>query len=371
MAGKRNNKGMQPDRVYVIYGRDSGKIVREALDTLRPFDHLPRSSRIGLKPNLVVAKKSDSGATTSVELIESLVQTLKEQGLHHLTILESSGVGHSTQMAYRVTGLDKLANRYELELLDLKQTRSLNVEAGGFKTRIFQKVRELDYLINLPVIKAHCQTGITCALKNLKGLLPDSEKRRFHSQGLHRPIAALNRIIRQDLIVADGMMGDLSFEEGGTPVRMDRVMIARDPVLLDAFVADCLGYHWSEISHVSMAADLGVGSPYRNKDQVIELNRNLTPDQDFPVTPSLAGLTGFIDERQACSTCLGALIRALHRLQDRGHLGRLHQPLCIGQGFRSQPAAGLGIGACASECEQFVDGCPPSAVDIVKFLSAG
>ena len=35
-----------------------------------------------------------------------------------------------------------------------------------------------------------------------------------------------------------------------------------------------------------------------------------------------------------------------------------------------EPLQGLGIGACASECEQFVAGCPPSAVDIVKFLSA-
>ena len=361
---------MQPDRVYVMYGREVGKMVREALDTLRPFDHLPRSARIGLKPNLVVAKRSDSGATTSVALIKSLVRTLKEQDFHHLTILESSGVGHSTGRAYQVTGLDKLAARCELELLDLKQTRSLKVEADGFKTRIFQKVRELDYLINLPVVKAHCQTGITCALKNLKGLLPDPEKRRFHSLGLHRPIAVLNRIIRQDLIVADGIMGDLSFEEGGTPVRMDRILIAKDPVLLDAFVADCLGYHWSEINHVSMAADLGVGLPYRNKDQIIELNRNLAPDQNFSVTSSLEHLTGHIDERQACSTCLGALIRALHRLQSRGRLSGLHQPLCIGQGFRGQPVPGLGIGTCTAECAQSVPGCPPSPVDIVKFLSA-
>ena len=32
---------------------------------------------------------------------------------------------------------------------------------------------------------------MTCALKNLKGCLPDREKRRFHALGLTKPIAAL------------------------------------------------------------------------------------------------------------------------------------------------------------------------------------
>ena len=45
-------------------------------------------------------------------------------------------------------------------------------------------------MINLPVLKGHCQTLITCALKNNKGLIPNAEKRRFHTLGAassHRP----------------------------------------------------------------------------------------------------------------------------------------------------------------------------------------
>ena len=33
----------------------------------------------------------------------------------------------------------------------------------------------VDFLINVPVMKGHCQTKITCALKNMKGLIPNSE----------------------------------------------------------------------------------------------------------------------------------------------------------------------------------------------------
>ncbi len=37
--------------------------------------------------------------------------------------------------------------------------------------------------------------------------------------GLHKPIAYLNKILKQDLIVVDGIIGDLNFEEGGKPPR--------------------------------------------------------------------------------------------------------------------------------------------------------
>ena len=44
--------------------------------------------------------------------------------------------------------------------------------------------------------------------------------------GLHKPIACLNKAIKQDLIIVDGIMGDLNFEEGGNPVKMNRILAA-------------------------------------------------------------------------------------------------------------------------------------------------
>ncbi len=50
----------------------------------------------------------------------------------------------------------------------------------------------------------------------MKGCIPNKEKRRFHTMGLHKPIAYLNKILKQNLIVVDGIIGgDLNFEEGG------------------------------------------------------------------------------------------------------------------------------------------------------------
>ena len=36
---------------------------------------------------------------------------------------------------------------------------------------VCERVKEIDFLINVPVLKGHCQTKITCALKNMKKYL--------------------------------------------------------------------------------------------------------------------------------------------------------------------------------------------------------
>ena len=133
------------------------------------------------------------------------------------------------------------------------------MDCGGMELNICERVKEIDFLINVPVLKGHCQTKITCALKNMKGLIPNKEKRRFHSLGLHKPIAHLNMGIRQDFIVVDNICGDLDFEDGGNPVVMNRVMGACDPVLVDAYVCQMMHYAVEDVPYVKLAGELGVG----------------------------------------------------------------------------------------------------------------
>ncbi|CCK80797.1 conserved uncharacterized protein, DUF362 [Desulfobacula toluolica Tol2] len=69
--------------------------------------------------------------------------------------------------------------------MDLQQDASVLCEGSNGEYRICRSILELDRLINIPVLKGHCQTAMTCALKNLKGCIPNSEilrtSRRFRS----------------------------------------------------------------------------------------------------------------------------------------------------------------------------------------------
>ncbi len=359
---------MKQDDIVVIYGDTPRIMVKALLDETRPEQGVDKQALIGIKPNLVVAKPHTSGATTSPELVAGVIEHFQSKGYGRIVILEGSWVGDRTSEAFRICGYQELAQTYNVQLVDLQKDGFKEYDAGGLQLNVCNKAMEVDYLINMPVLKGHCQTGITCALKNLKGCIPDFEKRKFHTMGLHRPIAYLNKLLKQHLIIVDGMMGDLNFEEGGNPVQMNRVIAGADPVLIDSYAARLLGYEPEEIPYIALAHQLGVGQLRQNFDNVIELNRDHYR-KPLPRTRKVQELTKYIDDRDACSACYGSLIHALGRLNEWGQLNELREKICIGQGYRDQVVHGIGIGSCTRNCDLHLEGCPPKAKDIIDFLS--
>jgi len=367
MQAKERVSMLDRNWIRVIYGDSPKQMVMEVLEAIKPEKEIGDNALIGIKPNLVVAKPASSGATTSPEIVAGIIEYLKSKGHDNIVIMEGSWVGGRTGEAFRVCGYEDLSKEYGVPLVDLQRDSSRPVETGGMTISICEYAAKVDYLINVPVLKGHCQTNLTCALKNLKGCIPDSEKRRFHTMGLHKPIAYLNKLIRQDLIIVDGMNGDLNFEEGGNPVQMNRIIAGKDPVLVDSYAAHLIGYSIEEVPYISMAEQIGAGSSDLEKADIVELNKD---EGIRKITPSrrVRYLARHIVEDSACSACYGSLIYALERLDERGLLSRLEDKLYIGQNFRNKKLDGIGIGACASGFDKCVRGCPPKARDIVEYL---
>lgn len=359
---------MHKDNIYVIYGDNPKNMILELLSKIEPEKGLPHDTKIGIKPNLVVAKPSTSGATTSPELVEGIIEHFQSKNYRDISILEGSWIGERTSRAFKACGYEDISKEYDVPLIDLQKDSYVEKKVEDERIKICSKMTEVDYLINVPVLKGHCQTNLTCALKNIKGCIPNSEKRRFHTMGLHKPIAYLSKTIKQDLIIVDGIMGDLNFEEGGNPVRMNRILVGSDPVMIDSYSADLLGFDLEEIPYIKMAEDIGVGTTDWDESRVIEFNS----DQSTEIrgeTGKARLFTKYIQERDACSACYGSLIHALDRLRTKGLLGRIDSKLYIGQYYKNKTIdSGIGIGQCTKGCPQYVGGCPPTARDIVKYL---
>ena len=181
-----------PDLV-VIYGDRPEAMVAGLLDRLGAEADLPAGGTVGVKPNLILPRPASDGATTDPRVVDGLLTWLGDRFSGERVILESSWVGARTEEAFDVCGYRALAERHGVELVDLKADATRTVEVAGQPIRVCRRALEVDYLIDVPVLKAHCQTRMTCALKNLKGCIPDREKRRFHRDGLHRSIARLGQ----------------------------------------------------------------------------------------------------------------------------------------------------------------------------------
>lgn len=368
--GTESSEGCGTDKsceILVIYGEEYEKMTRRLLEEADLAARIgDRSRRIGIKPNLVSAVLSSEGATTHTEVVEGLLRYLQEHGFRNLAIMEGSWVGEQTARAFAACGYTKLAEKYNVELIDAQKERPVKTDCAGMELRLCACALDVDFMINVPVMKGHCQTRITCALKNMKGLLPNQEKRRFHSLGLHQPIGHLAMGIRQDFILVDSICGDLSFEDGGNPTVMNRIFAAWDPVLCDAYVCRLLGYRTEEVPYIGIAESLGAGSADLDGAVIRELNLSGERPQ-LPDRNRVLKLAEAVEEVESCSACYGYLIPALDRLDREGLLENFPEKICIGQGYKGKQG-NLGIGSCTKDFAHSLKGCPPTETEIYEFL---
>jgi len=350
--------------LVINYGKDWVKTTYDALSASDIGVYLKTAKSVSIKPNLVKPQPASNGATTHPEVVEGLIRYLKDYGIQKIMIIENSAVGYSTKLAFRVCGYEALEKKYRVPLIDLNYDFNTTVKSGDYDIQVCEKALNSDFLINVPVLKAHCQTRLTCCMKNLKGCIPHDEMKRFHTLGLHKPIAALNAILKTHYCVVDGICGDLSFEEGGTPVEANRIIIGQNPLLVDSFCAELIGYKPDEIGYISYGRKAGLGEYYSQETKIIELNSDNKPRNQAKSSRLSGKINSLIKEDSACSVCYAALVYALHN-----NTGKTPQEkICIGQGFKGKNNDGIGIGDCTAGFKSNLRGCPPKAADILEFL---
>lgn len=361
---------IRPDQILKIYGTDYKEMTKELLCSADAAGLIPdRHTLIGIKPNLVSPSSADQGGVTHPEIVSGIIEYLRENGFDNIIMLEGSWVGDRTSESYAASGFDKVSELYSIPFYDLQKEAASVTDCAGMDIEICDLAKRVEFLINVPVLKGHCQTHITCALKNLKGLLTNREKRHFHACGLHEPIAHLNAFMHQDLIIVDNICGDLDFEDGGNPVYRNCIMAALDPVLTDAYACSLLHTDTDDVLYIGLSEGLGVGSSdIKSADiRVIRETAEWRDDNMLPYSGKVVALKDMVDSVDSCSACYGYLLPALQMLKEDGLFDRLDAKICIGQGYRGQKGT-LGVGSCTSGFDFCIKGCPPTENQIYEGL---
>ena len=356
---------MEKNEILKIYGTDYKEMTKTILREADAASLINDTWKVGIKPNLVAPSPACFGSTTHPEIVEGIIEYLKENGINNIVIMEGSWVGDSTQDSFEYCGYNTLSAQYGIPLIDTQQQSSYLSDCNGMELRICDCYKDIDFLINVPVLKGHCQTKITCALKNVKGLIPNTEKRRFHSLGLHEPIAHLNTHIKQGLIVVDHICGDPDYEEGGNPLVKNCIMVSRDPVLTDSYVCSLFDYSIEDVPYIDLAYRMGVGNADLSdmKLRILNSNPDDIVDENMPLSHKVMDVSYVASEVDSCSACYASLIGALDRLKEEGLLDKFDGKISIGQGHRGKTGK-YGVGNCTSKFEHTVKGCPPNEDDI-------
>ena len=354
--------------IYEIFGTDTHEMTKAMMEAAGIKDRITEGASIALKPNLILPADPDRGATTHAGVLSGCIEYLQDAGFRNISIIESSWYGSKTEPSMRACGYDKVCARYGVQFYDLKKDKTRRVETPVRQMEIASSALDADYLIDLPVLKGHCQTAMTCALKNLKGCIPDNEKRHFHAEGLFEPIAALASVLKPDLVIVDSICGDLNYEEGGNPVQTNRMFLGTDPVQIDAYGCQLMGLELDDVPYIALAEQWGAGSSVINSGDVVRLNEPAQAE-DYP-QPSgkVKRLTRNVHADSACSVCFASLIRALYIADEEGM--QINSRIHIGQGYQGKTIKGFGVGRCCSGAEICVHGCPPTASSILQQLES-
>ena len=252
------------EKVAIVKYDGTRNALKRAIELCGGFEGLKPSHKILLKPNILWAgtkKLPPYGVVTTSAMVDHLLHLLRERGCADITIGEGTIVnkemGSDTVRGYDWSGIGKVAKRYGVKLVDFNTQPFEEVRLDEIKVNISRWALESDFLINLPVLKAHRQTKISLGMKNLKGCLALSSKKAFHMHGLTRLIALLNTKIKTSLTIIDGIYG---LEKGpdflGTPHRTNLVIAGKDIYSCDLIGAMVIGMRPEEIEYLKEYASI-------------------------------------------------------------------------------------------------------------------
>jgi uncharacterized protein (DUF362 family) len=339
-----------------------------------------QNERIMLKPNI-----NGTDVITKPALLEAIIQMLLDYGIKSISIGESSfGNARITDAYFNRTGYTHLAETYRIPLINLNRSeaRSITVKRPLVLNtiNIAQDVFHIDKLINLPVMKVHYATGITCALKNLKGILQCGEKKHFHEVGLDKAIVDLNNTIKPNLTIVDGTscmerMGP----HGGDIVTLNLLLAGRHSWEVDCIGCQVMGYGIDEVRHLRYY--LESNNITNEQTGSIKVCGNTIEDVKHPFkkihVERIIPPQWTIHQTNACSACMNAFLVSCmlleHRTEKEAHvyIGSKHEEMCGTDGIR------VIFGNCA--CDNFppgkgdggifyLRGCPPYPFELKQRL---
>jgi hypothetical protein len=208
--------------LVINYGKDWVKTTYDALAASDIGIYLKTVKSVSIKPNLVTPQNANNGATTHPEVVEGIIRFLKDNGIQKITIMENSAVGYNTKKAFKVNGYEILQKKYSVPLIDLSDDNIITVKSGDYDIRVCQTAIKAEFLINVPVLKAHCQTRLTCCMKNLKGWKKEDSILWEYIDPLQHSIC----LLRQVIVLLTGFAGICHLKRAA--IRLSQTGSSRD-----------------------------------------------------------------------------------------------------------------------------------------------
>ena len=325
--------------------------LRKAIELCHGFDKLNKDDKVLIKPNNCFRHEITPpyGMVTTSKILDGIIRLLLEYGCKDISIGEGAIIGifdelePYTKRGFKGTGIDKVAEKYGVKLIDFNQGPFQGLYLGGIKVHVAKAALEAGFLINVPVLKTHFQTKVSLGFKNLKGCLSKASKKRFHtSNRLDSLICHLSEAIKSDLVIIDGIY---MLEKGpetlaGVAYRKDLIIASTDIFECDVVGATILGIDPSQVGYLREFAQrhnrsFDVSAIQIKGEDIESLKEQLEwrfePDEELLTPAGVTGLSAPRPGQTLCSGCGATLALALSILgKDNPKMDFGGAKLCYG-----------------------------------------
>ena len=225
-----------------------------------------KGQKVLVKPNIGWDVVPDLAANTNPLLVKRIIEQCFRAGAKEVYVFDHTI--DNWVNCYKNSGLERAAKNAGAKVVpgdSEKYYQQIEIP-GGIRlksTKVHELLLETDLFINVPILKNHSSTRMTCCLKNMMGVVWD--RGYWHSNNLNQCIAdyalfekkpALNIIDCYNVMVKNGPLG-ISKED---VVQMRSLIMTTDWVAGDAAAAKMLNIPIEKIEYIPMAHKLGVGN---------------------------------------------------------------------------------------------------------------
>ncbi len=264
--------------LVVARGGGPALLVRVAVAALGGMERFVKPGETVLvKPNMAWDRAPEQGANTHPEVVAEVVRLCRAVGARRVIVSDNS-IHDAARVAER-SGIRAAVEAARGELVLASRSGFERANLGGSilsSWDVLSLLFEADRLVNVPVVKHHSLSHLTCGMKNHMGLIGGS-RGRLH-QEIHTAVVDLAVAFRPTLTVVDATR--VMMRNGPTGGRLEDVAAVNavaagtDPVACDAWAARQLGLDPSEVGHVVLAEGRGLGRLAAGAGSVAEVVAN-------------------------------------------------------------------------------------------------
>jgi uncharacterized protein (DUF362 family)/Pyruvate/2-oxoacid:ferredoxin oxidoreductase delta subunit len=267
------------------------KAVGRALELLGGMSAFVKpGQKVLIKPNMLSHHHPDKAITTHPVFLETVIEQVKSAG--GIPMIGDSPIGSARHIEeyWKVTGFEEVCRRQGVQLVAFEKSGISKREINGRSYHLASPVTEADVIINLPKLKSHSLTLLTCAVKNMYGSVPGLNKSMYHREAplpmdFSRLLLDIYCLAKPRLNIVDAVIGmDGNGPSSGDPKPIGMIMAGEDGVAIDCLAAHLMGAKPMKVPTNLLARKLKLGETDLKKIETVGDIFEVSKDFKWPPT---------------------------------------------------------------------------------------